>query len=271
MSYGTLMVQVDLGRHSANRIKVAASLADRFGAQLIGVAGCEPALPIMLDSTFLLDEALMAEAEQRASEAVERAAAHFRQTLAGRNNTQWRSTLSSPTEFLVEQARAADLIVVERGGPDDHKDWQLGVSPGDVLMAAGRPVLIVPPAKSVTASRILVAWSNSREARRATLDALPLLRTAEEVLVVAVGTASQDESAKDVVSWLGRHGVTAQTDLVVTPEGSTTHELLLRADRFGSDLIVAGAYGHSRMREWMLGGVTRQLLTAAPICCLMSH
>ncbi len=270
MSYATIMVQVDVGRHSASRIKFASHLADRFHARLIGVAACQPTLPIVLESTFM-DSELMADAEGRASAVIEQAADHFRATLRGLNNTEWRSALTQPTEFLIEQARAADLIVVGREGADDQKDWQLGISAGDLLMGAGRPVLIVPPAQTVPSSRIVVGWANTREARRATWDALPLLRAAEEVLVVSVEDAGDDGSAKDVASWLGRHGATARVELVSSAQGSTTDEILRQADRFGADLIVAGAYGHSRTREWVLGGVTRQLLETTPLCCLMSH
>jgi nucleotide-binding universal stress UspA family protein len=115
-----------------------------------------------------------------------------------------------------------------------------------------------------------VAWKDTREARRAVWDALPLLREAEEVLMIAVGDSAKEAGALDVQEHLDQHGVKAKV-LHAHRDIPVADELIRLAEEQGVDLIVSGAYGHSRTREWILGGVTRELLDHAPVCCLMAH
>jgi nucleotide-binding universal stress UspA family protein len=146
------------------------------------------------------------------------------------------------------------------------------VSPGDFLLTSGRPVLVAPPQVDTLSARcIVVGWKDTREARRAVRDSLPLLATADEVFVIAVGTETALESAQDVAAYLARHGIERTTTLKLEPAGSIAEEILNTAARVGADLVVSGAYGRSRLREWTFGGVTRELLGHAPVCCLLSH
>jgi nucleotide-binding universal stress UspA family protein len=148
----------------------------------------------------------------------------------------------------------------------------MAVSPGALIMESGRPILVVPPLRDhVFANRILIAWKDTREARRAVWDSLPFLKRADVVFVVAIGGNDRKETANDVSAYLARHGITSRTLLRSTPHGSVAEDILQVADDEGANLIVSGAYGHSRSREWMFGGVTRDLLNDAPVCCLMSH
>ena len=121
----------------------------------------------------------------------------------------------------------------------------------------------------------MVAWKDTREARRAVWDASPFLRMAEAVHVIAVVDAEELNAAtvgvSDVVRHLERHGIKARAEVRTQREASPADELILVAEQRGADLIVAGAYGHARVREWVLGGVTRDLLTHCPKCCLLSH
>ncbi|MGE0726063.1 MAG: universal stress protein, partial [Alphaproteobacteria bacterium] len=175
-----------------------------------------------------------------------------------------------PGRFLVDQARAADLVVIGRdSGPATR--WHLAAAPGDVVLGLGRPLLVVPPGvRRLAADRIVVGWKNTAPSRRAIADALPLLRRAGKVLVVAVGDACE-EGPEDVVALLRRHEVAAAAMLRPAVAAPPADELMRIAAGESADLIVTGAYGHARMREWILGGVTRALLDDAPICCLMSH
>nr|HPU52941.1 universal stress protein [Burkholderiaceae bacterium] len=142
-------------------------------------------------------------------------------------------------------------------------------------MRLGRPLLLVPPAMAVPKlDRALVAWKDTREARRAVVDGLPLLRLAREVQVVEVADQPELTMARervgDIVAWLGRHGVQATAN---ASAGGDDHGAVLSAiaTQWGADLIVAGAYGHNRLREWVLGGVTRELLLKSERCALLSH
>jgi nucleotide-binding universal stress UspA family protein len=142
-------------------------------------------------------------------------------------------------------------------------------------MQVGRPVLIVPaPIDKLKLERVVIGWKDTRETRRAVFDALPLLKKVAHVTVVEI-TAEQDLVAarirlEDVVDWLKRHGIGAKS-LVSLSSGDDTTQLNAVAREQGADVIVAGAYGHSRLREWMFGGVTHDLLLRAARCALLSH
>ena len=177
-------------------------------------------------------------------------------------------------DFQPGKARSADLVI-KSTVPGDQLDMTRAVDIGDLLMRLGRPLLLVPPGlSSPRLDRMLVAWKDTREARRALVDAMPLLRLAREVQVVEV-VAQQDlarahERVGDIVTWLGRHGIQATAS---ASAGGGDHGAVLSAiaTQWGADLIVAGAYGHSRLREWVLGGVTRELLLKSDRCALLSH
>jgi nucleotide-binding universal stress UspA family protein len=270
MSYNSIMVHVDQAPASSNRVRFAGALADRFGARLIGIAAAEPAIPIVGDGVYV-DERLLREAEANARAALSEAETLFRKVVGSRNAVEWRSTCDRPSDFLVENARAADLIIVGRQGPGDHRDWQLGVTPGDILMDAGRPVMVVPPHAQLPLARVLVAWRNTREARRAVWDALPILEQAESVFLLGVGEGARHEGLSDVASWLERHGIPSTTRIIAQPADGASEEILVQVEEIKADVVVAGAYGHSRAREWIFGGVTCDLLREAPIPCLMTH
>lgn len=172
---------------------------------------------------------------------------------------------------MAEQARCADLIITgagpTRGGLASHADA------GDLILRAGRPVLVMPHA-NVTADfrNVVVAWANRRECRRAFLDALPMLRAADCVTLAEVSSdpLAAAEGIRDIFGWLKRHGITA--DRANTRlKGSSAESLAAIATEVGADLVVAGAYGHSRVHEWAFGGVTRDLLLHEPRCTFMSH
>jgi nucleotide-binding universal stress UspA family protein len=144
-------------------------------------------------------------------------------------------------------------------------------------MAVGRPLLIVPPARDRDPMGwpAIVAWKDSREAQRAVAAALPLLRHASETHVLEICDPDEQEAARlriaDVVAWLARHGVTAEAHVEARGQASASEGILAFANVRGAGLIVAGGYGHSRLREWALGGVTQDLLTDATICILLSR
>ena len=243
-------------------------MADRFQASLIGVAGCAmwPAFvagDVGLSKSGQYDfQKVMARFEQRGNK--------FRAQSRCLKQIEWRSMLDSPTELLVREARAADLVIVGRRHSGAEHD------PGLILLRAGRPILLVPnTAAPLELRRVVVAWKDTRKCRRAVRDALPLLRQAKEVLLVEIGEHEAQSQAKknlaDVGAYLVRHRVIVADQVWRPPHGSVAAELFRFVEEENADLIVAGGYGHNRLGEFIFGGVTRELLAASPVCCILSH
>jgi len=267
--YSNIMVPMDLRDETKARAKLAIHLADRFSARLIGVAGQELKAPLYFEGADAGIASIMDIQAEQATKALAEAEAAFRSAAGSRNRVEWRQALVSPTAYALQQARAADLIVAAQPR-DNGTDDPMAVDGGDLVMDAGRPVLFVPPqVEYLGGKRIVIGWKDSREARRAVWDSLPFLKTAEDVFVVS--TESQSDSLDDVKTYLGSHGVRAHALTRPNPDGSIGGELIAVAKLEGADLIVSGAYGHSRAREWAFGGATRDLLHHSSLCCLMAH
>jgi len=270
-----LMACLRTDQSNAELLSVVADVARRFSAAVVGVAARQP-------STH---SAVMAvgpgEPPDRDVEKFrERAAAleaEFRSALTMVENLQWRSQMIAgpPSHHIANDARGVDLIVatVEAGEMTFAPSSEIDVS--DLLMRAGRPVLIAPArAAGLRLTRALVCWKDSREARRAVVDALPVLKACEQVDVVELIQASESEAARgrlaDVGDWFRRHGV--ETNCVALPlNGTEAAHLAAMARDLEVDLIVAGAFGRSRLRQWVFGGVTQDLLLKAERCVLVSH
>jgi nucleotide-binding universal stress UspA family protein len=145
----------------------------------------------------------------------------------------------------------------------------------EFVMQVGRPVFIVPRSiKETKLERVVVAWKDTRETRRAAYDALPILKMAAHVSVVEIATGDGLADARlhvqDVVAWFKRHGIAAEA-VTSNSTGDDAEQLRFVAEERNADVIVAGAYGHGRLREWVLGGVTKDLLLRAERCSLVSH
>jgi nucleotide-binding universal stress UspA family protein len=189
---------------------------------------------------------------------------------------EWRLGEGPAHEVVATSGRYADLVVVGQDNPDE---WAFGNVPDlavELVFAVGRPVLVVPyiGAPATLGERIMVAWDGSREATRAVNDALPLLERAKHVTVLAInptGRRDGDIPSADICLHLARHGVEAEAAHVESGEIGVGDMLLSRAADDGADMIVMGAYGHSRLREMALGGVTRNLLAHMTVPVLMSH
>ena len=272
MSYTSIMVGVDPGADTPGRVKLAAQVASRFDALLIGVAAQEPAYPRGYGETVMPAGYGIEEVRQAALDKLAGAEQIFRQVACLNNRIEWRSDIGDPVRYLEEQSRAADLVVLGRQGSEGRYDRAMSAGPGDALMGLGRPVLLVPPhVEQLSASRIVVAWKNTAQTRRAIADAMPLLKSAEAVQVLQVTDSSNRTEIEDVTLHLERHGVRA-TPVQRSKNGSgVAATIQANADAFGADLIVSGAFGYSRLREWFFGGVTRSFLDHSPVCCLMSH
>ena len=275
MSYSTLMVHLELGRSNAGVLKLAGDLADRFDAGVIGIAAYQPIQ--MLYAEGYVSGQLMEDERTEIDREIAEAQALFRSALHGRARAlEWRSAviLTPLRDYLASQARGADLLITNAASGDIF-DASRAINTGELVMHVGRPVLVVPAAvDSLPLDQVLVAWKDSREARRAVADALPLLKRAAHVAVVELAPPDEMAEARahvaDVVGWLARHGVKAEGRAAPATDSDASALHAVAQDQ-GADLIVAGAYGHGRLREWVLGGVTKDLLLGTGRCTLISH
>ena len=273
MTFSTLMVHLELEHPNDARLKIAGDLAERFNAKVIGIAAADPQPPHYAEGQvargFVEHERI--EAKKRMEEAEVR----FRAAIDGRaRDLEWRSALERPTDYVAREARAADLIVTGSNRDDVLIDRMRRLDPSDLVMVAGRPLFLVPPeAEYLKLDNVLVAWKDTREARRAVVDALPLLHKAKDVTVLEIveGDASRnaaEDRVKDVAAWLKRHDVLAFPKVM---HATSETEQIDRIGKTVADLVVAGAYGHARLREWVFGGVTRNLITRSQRCSFLTH
>src|SRR6478609_7880616 len=276
MTYKTVMVGLALGQPNDARLEVAAQLAERFGARVIGTAAAEFSPPLYFTegepAQRLIDQGWAA-VRNRLKE-LESA---FRAAMQSRSvELEWRCAEDFPTRFAVQQARACDIIVVGEAARAGLADPFVQVNPSDLVMQVGRPLLVVPETCNWLDLRsVLVAWKDTAEARRALSAALPLLHRSTEVTIAEIVEDEADRAAalsrvEDVVAWLSRHGVDASLQVPEQRDDAATQLERIASD-VGAGVVVAGAYGHSRLSEWILGGVTRRLMNPSNRCSLLSH
>jgi nucleotide-binding universal stress UspA family protein len=272
MSFATMMVHIDLDAPCDARIRLAASLATRFHSTLIGVGASQLPSPLSYGGVIVDPQptpAMIHELSARLAGLGE----HFNSVAGWNRQIEWRMGIDSPTHFLAAEARAADVVIIGRDRVPG--DFYRTLDPGAFTLRAGRPALVVPPdVESLQAENIVVGWKEAREARRAVLDAMPFLRKANRVCVVECDETGQEGTlshVEDVSRYLEGHGVKVIGRAPVHAAKSVADELVRVAKDEGADLIVSGAYGHSRLGEQLFGGVTRDLLSMSPICCLLSH
>ena len=273
MSYAVLMVFVELDGTAKPRVRVAASLADKFGATLIGLSAC--AIPIPIPAHGMVAQAPTAMDINLIEERLAKQGDWFRSIADGdRRKVEWRSALYFPNEVIASEARSADLIVIGqiKGPRSTYSALDLGAA----ILNMGRPTLVVPEGvTSLAAEHVVVGWKDTREARRAVRDALPFLREARRVTIFEACGPEDEKTAlarlDDVARYLALHRIESGPLVMVQKQGSGASQLLQVAKDERADLLVTGAYGHSRLGEWVFGGMTRELLAMSPICCLMSH
>ena len=273
MGIRTIMVQLDLDDPAEPRLRFGQELARRFDASLVAFAAAEADMIAPVgDNAIGAAEAMRLQVEDIESRLRE-IEAEVRRVGGGERQPSWLGLIDDPSASLGRHARAADLIVT---GPASRKPSRSRgvVDPGAVILCAGRPVLV--PAEDLAALRgegVVVAWKDAREARRAVADAMPFLAMAGQVAVVTIeedAVREAKQSAADVVASLARHGVKAKP--VVVDAGASQADALEKvAAEIGADLVVAGAYGHSRLREWAFGGMTRSLLGKGKLHRLFSN
>jgi nucleotide-binding universal stress UspA family protein len=273
MSYSSLMVYVEADAMPEQRVRLAASLADKFYATLIGLSALAIPPPIVADGV-VLDEVTDVDIELMKAKLADKGK-WFRGIAAGdQRRLDWRPLLDLPIEALTREARSADLVIL--GRVKAPGSVYRALDPGDAVLKMGRPTLVVPEGiSSLQGEHIVIGWKDTREARRAVRDALPLLRLATRVTIVEACESDGQKTAlgrlNDLASYLTHHHIESGPKAILEQKGSGAEQLLRIAHEERADLLVTGAYGHSRLGEWIFGGMTRDLLATSPICCLMSH
>jgi nucleotide-binding universal stress UspA family protein len=288
MGFKDILVALDSAPAARGRIELAAALAERFGAHLIGLHAALGAEAPRRRGYFdyfdhsLLDP-LYREYREKIEAEAERARALFEE-IASRHgvSAEWRTASGYPSEITALNGRYVDLIVLGQLDPDDPQAMLFRPLPEEVALGVGRPILVVPYAGSwkEIGRRVLVGWDASREATRAVNDAMPLLAGAQTVTILAVdpagspvdhGAGHGEVPGADIALHLARHGVAATTEATVSAGIGAGNALLSRASDLEADLLVMGAYGHSRVRELLLGGATRTVLESMTLPVLMAH
>ena len=273
MSCAAVMVYVDADGTPERRVRLSATLADKFNATLIGLSAIAIRPPMMVKG-FAMDRATEAEVAALSTKLADKGSWFHNIARAEHRKLEWRPVFDFPGNAVAREARSADLIVIgQMSGPGDTYS---SLEPGDAVLRIGRAALIVPDsATSLRAQRVVIGWKDCREARRAVQDALPFLGDATRVTITEICRSGEEEAARnhldDVALYLTRHRINAGPKVIIQQEGSGAAQLIKLAEDEGADLIVTGAYGHGRLGEWIFGGMTNDLLATSPICCFMSN
>ena len=274
MTYKTILVHAGVEPAADSRLQAAVSLGACFEATVFGVGAfawdpySDPALGYVDAETI---QALRDEVDSDIADAESR----FRKACADHvHGAIWRSVVDYPDRAMAALSRCADLIVASSSaGRADHRRV---ANPQNLVMETGLPVMLLAPGVQRLQPRtVVVGWKNTRETRRAVADSLPFLKIAEKVVVMQV---REDESTvdaaielDDVVGRLDRHGVKVQRESLPRWGATVAEDLLEIAKNNGADLLVLGAYGRARLREWMFGGVTSDVLAATDCSVLFGR
>jgi nucleotide-binding universal stress UspA family protein len=279
MAFKNLLVHVDDTRACAARVRAAIDLAIAHEAHLSGVYVIPDPSPATFAGGYLPPE-MLETFRQAARERADAALARFTEA-AQRNRISFetrtdRVIYPAMADALATHARHADVVILGQEDPDDAETPRS--LPEDVTLASGRPTLVIPyigPAATL-GRRVTVAWDASREAARAVNDALPILTRAEAVGVVSVNPGETpfghgEQPGAEIALHLARHGIKVEVQRIESREVDVANTILSHIADQSSDLLVMGAYGHSRLRELVLGGVTRTILHDMTVPVFMAH
>ena len=278
MAYRNLLVHIDDSKANAQCLEAAIVLAQAHEAHLTGIyAAIELSLPGSIAAevpAHLLDVL-----REQAAERVAAAEAAFTEVVERAGLSSDFRVAHCPSSRVAEvvalHARYADLAILGQPEPENGGEVDAEL-PEDVVLGAGRPALVIPyiGAGKEIGKRVLIAWDGGREAARAVNDALPLLEKAESVAVLVINPSHGghgEQPGADIALHLARHGITVEAQHIEVRDISTGNALLSRLADEDIDLLVMGAYGHSRLRQMVLGGVTREVFQQMTVPVLMSH
>lgn len=275
----TLMVRLAAGAPNEALLAFTADLATRMEIRrVIGISAWQPVMFYGSPDAYVPPQLIDWDRAQIDNELKEVEDA-FRSALGGKvPAVEWRSSVldyGSIVDFVAREMRSADLLVSSAAADGAVFDRTRDVDNADLALRVGKPILVVGSGvQRLDLRSVVVAWKDSKEARRAVQDALPLLALADRIIVVEVASdesvAAAEARTADVTRWLTHHGFSASSR-VDRSEGDDAAQLVAIAGRLGAGLLVGGAYGHARLREWVLGGVTREVLLRPVGASLVSH
>lgn len=275
MSYRSILLNLGIDGPIEPLTRVGIDLARRFDAKLIGFCAADAPLPVpMAPEGAAISAEIWEQSRDEIRQRLNDRHSKFDRLVVGTVKSEWRDTVENPDHALARASLLADLVVTGASLGASTGDGYRMADPGSLVLRVGRPVLVAARgAASLPFGRVVVAWKDTREARRAVADAVPLMAMANEVIVVAVDPNPGDwigDGVKDVASFLAGHGIKARTQVIRTDddEGSRLIDFLASVK---AELVVSGAYGHSRVREWVFGGLTRSLLDEVWLNRLMSN
>jgi nucleotide-binding universal stress UspA family protein len=271
-----LLVNLATGLSDDATVDCAISLARTFDAHLAGVAFAYDTIPPAILAGEVPPawiEEFRKEAQDVAQAAVKKFEAAVKRAGISAQAGWLPAGLAGPAELFGRMVRRFDLSVVRQAEPGNTNPAPLIIEAA--LFETGRPTLVVPYIQKggIKLERVMVCWDGSRSAARAAGDAMPFLERAKTVELAMVTThgKSDETPGADIAQHLARHGITVEVKQIVAPDAKTADVLLSRAADTSADLLVLGGYGHSRLREFVLGGVTRTILGTMTVPTLMSH
>ena len=274
MPFRDVLVHLSDDGHFEDRLDTSIAVAEKFDAHLIGLyVPTTSTLPGYVKPYFT-KEMLEAHARRKEESSADAKKRFDQAVLQAGIRAEWRAANGAGSRSVTNQGRYADIVIVGQHDPDAPRDQSADDLAGDVAVHSCRPVLAVPFAGEFKSlgKRVIVAWNGSREAARATHDALPFLTRAEKVLVLSINAPDQEHiPGADISTHLARHGVSVEIHNREQDEIGVGDAILNAASDYSADLLVIGAYGHSRFRELVLGGVTRHLMRHMTVPVLMSH
>ena len=271
MDIATIMVPMGRTEASPEELELVNTFARQIGARILGVMARELTPSLYYEAGVIAGD-IVEEDRQRLRGILASAETRFRSVIGVEHpSVEWRSSIDWPTDFALCEARSADLIVCFRRPIRPAEDVELGT----LVISAGRPVLLLGEAGLAMPPKVLVTWKDTREARRALRDALPILRRASAVHIIEIVEGDWSQSAaerhlKDVVAWLATHNIDA-TSAAYPSSTNITEQVDTAARDLSADLIVAGGYGHTRLGEWVFGGMTHHLIARCERSVLLSH
>lgn len=277
MSIASILVHVDNGSACESRLRAAITLTREFQSHLIALF-IVPTYAIPVYAEVPIGPEVIETARQAMRESAQKAEV-FCNNIADSTGVslEWRVAEGNLISTLNEHGRYCDLIVLGQSNRSDLDDMSTDVA-DHVVLESGAPCLVVPyiGSNQNLFGTILLAWNGSMESARAAKDALPFMQHAKRVDVLLINPEKSeidegDIPGADIGAYLARHGIKAETHCVYNTQISTGDVLLSHAADLAADLLVTGAYGHTRLRERILGGVTRHLLQHMTIPVLMSH
>ena len=280
MSYKTILVQLTDPRRARRLFDAVLPMARSMDAHVVGLCVVPPYVVVPASDMGASSVTVDAHREAYQAEMALLKTAFITAVKGEAFQHEWLELdagFASAASTIITLARAVDLVVTSQRDADWRYSDMLE-EPDRIAIESGRPLLLIPNTGKITmpAKRITVAWNGTRESARAVFDALPLLQQADDVNVVWINAAADrdatgDLPAAEICTALVRHGVKCQASPVSVVDTDIGHELRRQASVFGSDLLVMGCYGHTRLREFILGGASRDVFVSASIPVLLSH